>query len=253
MSIIARMRSRWGFYVWVVLLVAALSLQAFPQAKVFKWETELCMMTGTYDPAKYTEAQLRNTLMLFGPGQIGLGVGLQVWEFADIAKIDLAAWDKEYEQKSKKLRAMDIVKVPYFESLRRDLLKELEQVHRLTRTTAIAYTRPEVINDYPRAEACKAKYAAPLIAGGEDLVKVWREVNLASQKRNADPKSLQNRFDRENASPDRLKFALVETMNFGWWNCANDTIERAERAHDGTTEKEFRKLFRRVKEMCDEP
>ena len=244
------MRIRFCF---CVVLIFLLAVWVSAQGKVFKWETELCMMTGTYDPAKYSEAQLRNTLMLFGPGQIGLGLSLQVWKHEDIAKLDIAAFDKEYEQKSKKLRELDIVKVPYFETLRQDLLEEMEQVHRLTRSTAVAYTRPEVLKDYPRADACKAKYVGPLIAGGEELVGAWRQVNLESQKRNADPKRLQARFDQENASPDKLKFALVETMNFGWWNCANETLERVERANDGTTDKEFRKLFRRVKEMCDEP
>jgi hypothetical protein len=42
-------------------------------------------------------------------------------------------------------------------------------------------------------------------------------------------------------------------MAFGWWNCANEFIERPEQASDGTAEKEFRKLFTRVKEVCDEP
>src|SRR5687767_8953611 len=187
MSIIAPMRSRFGF---CVVLMFLLAVCASAQGKVFKWETELCMMTGTFDPVKYSEAQLRNTLSLFGPGQIGLGLSLNVWGPEDVLRLDIPSYDKEYEQKSKKLRELDIVKVPYFEDLRRDRLKELEQIHQLTRTTAIAYTRPEVINEYPRAEACKKRFAAPPNAGGDELVKVWREVNLASQKRNSDPKRL---------------------------------------------------------------
>lgn len=250
MSIIALMRSRLGF---CVVLMFLLAVCASAQGKVFKWETELCMMTGTFDPAKYSEAQLRNTLMLFGPEMIGLGLSLHVWKYEDIAKLDLAAYEKEYAEKSKKLRELDIVKVPYFESLRRDVLKEMEQLYHLTRTTAVAWTRPEVLRDYPGADACKAKFAGPLIAGGEELVKAWRGVNLESQKRNADPKHLQKRFDEENASPDRLKFALVETMVFGWWNCANDARQYVERARDGSADVQFRKLFRRVKEVCEDP
>jgi hypothetical protein len=210
-------------------------------------------MTGTYDSKKYTAAELRNTLKLFGANAPRIDFQAAVWKHDEIAKLDVAALDREHEQKSKMIRELDIVKVPFWENLRQATLKELQQIYELSKTTAMAYTRPEAIKEYPRAESCKMKYAGPIMAGGENLVAAWREVNLASQKVNASPQVLQERFDRENASPDRLKFALIETMSFGWWNCANESIERPELASDGTAEKEFRKLFTRVREVCDEP
>lgn len=235
----------------LLLLIAPANAEA--QLKTFKWTSELCEMTGTYDSKKHTEKQLRDTLKLIGPEAPRIDFDATVWKYEDIAKLDLAVLDREYEQKSKTVRELDIVKLPYWENLRQATLKELRQVYELSRTTAQAYTRPATIRDYPRAERCKLKYADAIAAGGEDLVAAWRDVNLASQKVNGSPQRLQERFDRENASPDRLKFAIVETMAFGWWNCANAEIERPESASDGSADKEFRKLFRRVKEVCDEP
>ena len=56
------------------------------------------------------------------------------------------------------------------------------------------------------------------------------------------------------ASPDRLKFALVETMSFGWWNCANEFIKYDTGDNSQAREREFRKLFIRVRDLgCDEP
>lgn len=234
-----------------VMLTFASSASA--QSKTFRWDDELCTRTGTYDARKYTEPQLRNTLSLFLPQAIGAQVDLHVWKYEDIARLDVEGYERQYKERIKKLRELDIVKTPYWERLRQDRLKEMEQVYELTHTTTIAYTRPEVLRDYPRATACKARFAGPIIAGGEDLVKAWRSVNLASQKVNVSPRHLQERFDRENASPDRLRFALVETMNFGWWNCAVALIEHPKQVEGYEAEREFRKLFTRVREKCDEP
>jgi hypothetical protein len=242
-----------GCCLFAAASVAVLAASASAQVKTLKWDTELCSMSGTYDSSKYTETQLRNTLMLFGVAQPRLSLNLHVWKYEDIAKLDIAAFDREYEQKSKQLRELDIVKVPFWQRLRQDLLKEMEQVYQLERTTASAWTRPEALRDYPGAASCKAKYAGPIIAGGDDLVRVWREVNLDSQKKNADPQRLQRQFDLQNASPDRLKYALVETMVYGWGNCANAFVQRPLRASDGTADREFRKLFRKIRERCDEP
>ncbi|MGD9562659.1 MAG: hypothetical protein AB7F88_11190 [Pyrinomonadaceae bacterium] len=237
----------------ILILVAASVSAAGAQRRTFKWTSELCDISGVYDSKKYTETQLRNTLTLFGPAGVRIDFNATVWKHEDIAKLDIAELDREYERKSTMLRELDIVKTPFFEKLRDDTLKEMRQVYELSRVTARAYTQPESIKEYPRAESCKLKYGGPIIAGGEDLADAWRQVNLASQKVNGSPQFLQERFDRQNASPDRLKFALVETMAFGWWNCVNETLERRDAARLGDAEKEFRKLFTRVKEICDEP
>jgi hypothetical protein len=235
------------------LLILICTATANAQLRTFKWTTEVCDLTGTYNARKYTAVQLRNTLTLLGPNAPRIDFQAAVWKYDEIAKLDLASLEREYEQKSRMIRELNIVKFPFWENLREGLLKELEQYYKLSKTTAQAYTRPEVIRQYPRAQSCKMKYAGPLIAGGESLIAAWRQVNLASQKVNADPKRLQQEFDRQNASPDRLKFALVETMAFGWWNCANEFVERPAAANDGTAEREFRKLFTKVRERCDEP
>jgi hypothetical protein len=229
------------------------ALPASAQIKTFKWQSELCDLTGTYDSKKHTPTQLRNTLLLFGANAPRLEFNATVWKYTDIDGLDVNALDREYEQRSKLIRELDIVKVRFWRDLRLATLKELRQYHELSRSTAQAYRRPEILKDYPRAEACKVKYAEPLRLGGEKLIAAWREVNRASQEVNSDPLALQQRWDRENASPDRLQFALVETMAFGWWNCANGYIERSGQASDGTAEKEYRKLFVRVKEVCEEP
>ena len=63
---------------------------------------------------------------------------------------------------------------------------------------------------------------------------------------------LQQRFDERYASADRDKWALIEVLSFGWWNCVNSSIPYVD--SDGTPEQEFKKLFVKVVEKdCEEP
>jgi hypothetical protein len=223
------------------------------QVKKFRWTTELCEYEGTYDARKYSDAELRNTLKLFAlGGEFRINTEATVWKFEDIGRLDVAALDREYNRVTSELKNLKIVRASYFENLRQRKLKEVEQVYRLSRTTMQAYANPALIGEYKFASACVAKFAAPLANGGADLLGVWRAVNEDSRKKNGDPARLERIFNEQMNSADREKHARVEVMSFGWWNCANESIEYVE--YDGTPEKQFDKLFARVKTIsCDEP
>lgn len=239
---------------YLLAIILFLTTFASAQTRTFRWNNELCEFSGTYDSKKYTEAQLRDTMKLFEHGDLSMGYNATVWKYEDIVKLDIPALDREYRQKNAAVKALNIVKTPYWENVRQAKLKEIEQVYRLSRVTMQAYTEPAALRDYPRLPDCNAKYAESIISGGDSLLKTWLEVNIQSRKNNADPATVKRTFDERNASPDRLKFALVETMSFGWWNCANAHIEYDVAASDGRHETEFRKLFIRVREIgCDDP
>ncbi|MGQ0541644.1 MAG: hypothetical protein ACT4O9_07330 [Blastocatellia bacterium] len=223
------------------------------QIRTFRWNSEMCEFSGTYDSKRYTETQLRNTAKLFTFGEFNITNYVSVWKYEEIEKLNPAALDNEYKEKSAALKTLDIIKTPYWEAVRRAQLKELDQVYNFNRTKLTAFKNPAVLRDYPAAPSCKAKYAEAIITGGDSLLKVWLDVNVDSRKRNADPERLRWKFEEEKASPDRLKYALVEVMGFGWGNCANAFIERDEAASDGRHLAQFKKLFRRVREECEEP
>jgi hypothetical protein len=224
-----------------------------PTPAVFRWELVLCEYTGTYDARRYSEAQLRDTLQMLQPGAFDLPSSGTVWKHEDIAGLDVGVLDRQHEEVVGRLGRLDLAQGPVWKKLRDELLAELAGVHRLTRVTWQAYLRPVVLRDYPGADACKAAWAEPLIAGGEVLAEAWRRVNEESRKNNADPDRLRRVFEEQNASPDRLKFAQVEVMAFGWWNCANALLDR----QGGPTpelERAFKDLFLRIdSESCDEP
>jgi len=236
-----------------ILLIAILILcqtAAFAQTKKFRWTTELCEFEGTYDAKKYTDAQLKNTVKLFALESFDIQTDATVWKYEEIKNLNVAALDKEYESKSTALKKLDIIKSAYWESLRMRKLKELKQVYELSRLTMLGYNEPAKLKEAAFAESCVVKYATPLIIGGDELLTIWREVNEDSRRKNGDPERIKKIFEAEYDSPDRYKFARVEVMSFGFWNCANALIEREE--YDGTHEEEFEKLFKRTKTACGE-
>lgn len=238
----------------IIISFLLLSVGAHAQTKTFRWSSELCEHVGTYDSKRYTEAQLRNTMKLMDYTTTNLRNWPSVWKWEDIDKLDVAAVDAEYKEKMANLMALEVVAVPYFQHAKKAQIKELEQVYVFARTKLLAYRTPEVLRDYPAAPACKAKFVEPLIRKDESLLKVWLDVNMDSRSRNASPDRLKEIFDQQMASPDQIKYAIIEVMGFGWGNCANAVIERDRGANDGSHDQAFRKLFSRVRDVnCSEP
>lgn len=220
--------------------------------KTLAWQTELCEFQGAYDPAKYTEKELLNTIELINSvGSIPLFTRSTVIQHEDIEKLSVAELDNEYEKTIKRLINMEIVKDDYWEKLRRAKIRETEQSYHLQRLTIRGYTNPKILLEAENVGECLANYAEPLATGGESLLETWRTVNKKSQAKNASPERMQKRFELEFASPDRFKYALVEVTTYGWWNCVNDTIEYVDYNEDHRGN--FKKLFVKVEENCNEP
>lgn len=238
-----------------IILIAILMLcqtAVYAQTKQLRWTNDLCEFEGSYDAKKYTDAQLKNTLELFASGNFNIQTEAPVWRYEDIQKLSVAALDKQYQSKYNTLENLDIVKSPYWKSLRTRKLKELKQVYALSRVTMLGYSEPAKLKEATFADSCVVKYANPLINGGDELLTTWKAVNENTRRRNGDPERIKKIFQAEYDSPDRLKFARVEVMSFGFWNCASEFIERVSDAV--SHEEEFKKLFKKTRTIeCDEP
>lgn len=241
--------------IFALMIVAITFVSSSAQLRTFKWSDELCEYSGTYDTKKFSAVKLRNThRLLFGQDLQLSSVGATVWKYEDIAKLDQVALEAKYKELIDELEHFEYVSTPFTDAALAARSMEIRQLYHLIRTTMAAYAEPTVIRNYRGAEACKSNYGEPIIAGGEALIAAWKKVNLHSQSKNGDPERLQRRWDEENASTDRLKFALVETMSFGWWNCANQEIKYSSEELGPRADKEFKKLFLRTRTIrCDEP
>ncbi|MBV9241922.1 MAG: hypothetical protein JO314_07935 [Acidobacteria bacterium] len=240
---------RIGLSLILILTVVCL---AAAQNRTFRWSDESCSYVGTYDPNKVSLPVLTDTLKMIRPGRFNIETNTTVWSIVDIARIDVAALDREYKFKSTELAALAIPKTPYWQEFRAKKLRELNLVYRLNRVTMLGYRDRKSLLQFTDAPACTTRYANPLIAGGDDLLNTWRTLNEEERKKNIDPDRLRRTFDQQFKSADRMNYALLEVMSFGWFNCANELIDYI--AYDGTPEKEFEKLFVTVqKPRCSEP
>jgi hypothetical protein len=71
-------------------------------------------------------------------------------------------------------------------------------------------------------------------------------------KNSGSPEIAKKEFEEQFNSPEKFQYAQVEVMGFGWWNCANALIDRADKSAEN--EREFKKLFKRTRTVeCDEP
>jgi hypothetical protein len=238
-----------------VLIAVLLFVNAFAAAQVgkFRWETEMCRFEGTFDTKRYTKKQLENTYKMWFAREYDMDTFYAtVFKLEDFAKLRTAASiDEEYARKSAALKKLVIVNTPFWKEFRAKKLIELERDYRLARASAQAFQKPAALREVTFADACVQKYAPPLTAGGDSLLGIWREVNMDLRAKNSDPERLRREFEAQMASADRFKYAQIEVITFGWWNCVNERIERRE--DWDAIYKNYEKLFKKVSKTCEEP
>lgn len=242
------------FSLYATILLLAFSAASSAQTREFSWSDMFCDFTGTYDPDKVTEQQLKDTWSLIEFGTMGLPLQTDqtVWDPSEIGELDVAALDAEYAEVKRSIESLNPVDNAYFRSLKKRHLKTLEASYALKRATLLAHTEPSVLKKVEGQEACFTKWGAPVLAGGDTLLGAWKVLLAEQKERNGRPDMLQAKFDERYASAERDKWALVEVLSFGWWNCVNESIPYVE--NDGTAENEFKKLFVKVEEKdCEEP
>ena len=238
-----------------ILLAIVLILSgsaAFAQVKKFRWGNETCLFESVYDAKKYTAAQLNDTRKLFLLDFFPNTIDPTPTKYEQIKELRVETLDAEYAARTNTLKRLNIIKTAYWEALRQEHLKELEQVYQLSKASILGYESPARLKDVKFAGACIEKYAEPLIKGGDDLLAAWRTRHESGLKHHGNPDILQKEFDEHLASPQRMRYARIDVMTYGWWNCVNNLIDR-ESDHDRSA-KEFKKLFSKTKTVeCDEP
>ena len=218
---------------------------------VFEWITELCTNEGTYDAKKYTENELRDTYKLWWEMNGYLNTNALVRNKEDIGNLSLEKLDKEYNEKLQKFKSLNLVKEPYWEILRKNKIREMDESYELKKIAIQSHIRPELLMENRFTKECQ-EYAIALSSMDDELLlETWRKLFQKQAEKNGAPDLLLQRFDQENASSNRLEYARNQVMTYGWWNCANHVIYHFE--DDGTPSKEFEKLFRNIKSECDEP
>jgi len=217
----------------------------------FEWSTELCENTGIYDSKKYTANQLQNTYDLwFRYSGINLNTQTNPYKIEDIDKLSIPKLMLEYTTK-KALYNKEIVANSFWNSVKTEKLQELEEEYELRKITIEAYNNPTVLLHTKYSETCSVYVEALTSNDTTALLKSWQNLIEEQKRNNGAPEKLMNQYNEKYNSPDRLLYARMDLMTYGWWNCANAQTKKL--SDDGTMEKEFNKLFIRFKTDCIEP
>lgn len=218
---------------------------------VFKWTTELCENTGTYNPKKYSEVQLKNTYDLwFTFSGVALETNSNAHFIEDIKKLNIYKLMSEYIDK-KALYNRKIVSTPFWNKLKAEKLQELEDEYELKKITIEAYSNPLILLNNKYSKYC-SEYAEVLSSNDTiELLKSWRNLIENLKSKNGAPEKFMEKYNEKYNSKDRLVYAKIELMTYGWWNCCNSKIKRVD--DYGSMGKEFNKLFIQIKTECDEP
>jgi len=237
------------------ILIAILSLvpiASFAQSSRFTWADEMCEYRSIYDSA------------LFSSEEIAGAYSLVKWEFAlqntpsvyqpeDITRLCMDSLEREYRIKKEKLSALEIPDIEVWEKLKQSKLDELEQLYKLSKIAYKAYAGEDqhVLLELENKDTCSTPYANALVLGGDSLLNMWYKLTAQRAPNNADPGRVWSDYYKQLNSSNRLLYAKVYVLTFGWWNCAVRHIDFFD--HEKAFTK-FRKLFLSTEEItCDIP
>lgn len=236
-----------------ILLLCLLSeAMLYGQTATFKWSSEMCEFESTYNTKQYSQKLIADCHFLCFENVIIENTPLFV-KPKEIEALRTDSLEKEYLVKSTKLKNLELPKTKYWESFRQSKLKELEQWYTLAKLLTISYTNPKILNQFKRPTDCTTKHYKALIANGDSLLKDWKEVMAGNALKNCCPEKIWETYNEQFKSADKLLYARIEVLTYGWWNCAIETVETSAKYETNKID-EFSKLFINTKKLyCEEP
>jgi hypothetical protein len=234
----------------VTVILIFLRIETFSQKALFNFDTESCSCTGVFDSTKYSRAQLQNTLdFLWNSPYIHTDATARKPE--KVNELSLDKLNQECARRLEELNTLDFIKNKFWIQVKNDRIKEIESTCKLRRYTIMAWNNPDTLLAYEVVDSTCIYYRDALINGGQQMIEAWHFLNEIMKRKNGYPEMVQKKFDEEFSSIYKLDYARLEIMVFGWWNNANHLIFHVDSS--GNFEKEFNKLFFKVKCECDEP
>lgn len=218
----------------------------------FTWSTEVCELTGRYNPQLFSAEQLKNTYDLwFGLSGMQLENEQTVFNLEDIKKLNLKILTSEYEKKREQYGQMKIVDLPFWRTLKEQRMRELDDQYELAKLCIQAFSDPSVLTNNRFAKTCRQYVTALTSPDTGILFTAWKVFAEEQKTKNGSPDKYMEGFYEKYNSPEKVDHAKIALITFGWGNCANQTLTHLNR--DEKMETEYNKLFTDIKTACEEP
>lgn len=238
-------------------VVVILGVQPFVvgSGKKVTWEDTDCLRSFRFDPTKYSEESIWNTIhLIFGPADFGspfvdFGFRPQDYEKYDFAqfKFDFDHLKQQCTSALSRAKELSFVPLSGIEDYRRALIDEIEDTCNFSTIEMHGATNPPVLREYPRAAACAPFVDA--LEGKSDIKAMFRQMLVQSCEKNVSQRAC--------VDTGLTKDMRVQVLVYGWHNCANNfrientDAKRRDQMH-AQLEKQFRRQFK-VKEIKCEP
>ena len=218
----------------------------------FTWNDAACEYTGNYNPQTYSLDLIQNTYKLWSSyaGSV-LENGRSVFKPSDIVKLDLKALTAEYTEKKTQLEKLTVIDATFWNTLKKQSLQQLEDEYELDKIEIQAFDNPAVLLNNRFSKSCERFVTALNSTDTSVLLSTWKSFCEELKTKNGSPESYMARFYEKYNSPEKLVYAKIDLITFGWGNCANDSAFHV--VNDGSAEQAFEKLFSNVKRECEEP
>lgn len=219
---------------------------------IFQWNSHMCSITGYYTTGYWTEEELQNTLDLWHKLDYAFIGAVNVFYPQNITEIDTPKLTKEYNELIAYINKCKIIDHPFWQNWKETEIKNITMRYELTKMKGEAFYNPSVLlnNKYIDKDSDCYKYAIALNSDEETILKTWEEWIQESKKSNGDPEAYVQRFWEKYNSPDRMTYAQIDLITFGWWNCVNKYIQYPD---NDKLNNEFEQLFIRTEYDCEEP
>lgn len=222
-----------------IFTVVLIPLFSAGQTDTFEWEEGLTYYTGKLDTAKYSMDEIKTIYTyLYSPGSEMLMVG-NIWKIEQMDTATTTAIDNYYSRTLSVLESMRIPEGEFWDSLRAYRKRELFEICQDNRLFILAIHTPEILYDFYHEEC--AEEISALTGDSTDLLKGWRKLKDRQKLNNGSPEYLEKEYQEQLASDNRLKYARLDIMKYGWGNCMNQFVYH----HEDwiRIEEEFQKLF----------
>lgn len=234
----------------VTVSLLFLSIDSFSQYAEFKFGGDFYNCSAKFDSTKVTRVQLQNTFDYLWNAPF-IYVATTPRKINEAPGSTAHAAEEIYSESIDKLETLEFVDDPFWSRIRDERITFYKSIRKLSLFTILAHSNPDTLLHYSPVDSTTIFYRDALIAGGETMLKAWVKLNEYKKSINGSPDRVQEKFDKQYNSPDRLKYAKVDLMTFGWFNNANHQLPHIDQSY--IFNPEFERLFIEVDCQYDEP
>jgi hypothetical protein len=231
---------------------------SYAAQQTIEWFDELsCSYKIRFDPRKYDEQGLRNTVDLIFVGRMFEPLLPEIpMRPESLSNFSLENFQQFCERTIRQVSDLPVIELPGIAAYRKLKIEELDDECRFgTIKARAALGDPAALRTYaPSAPKCSRFIDG--LEGKADIMTVWREMVSANCQRNSSPSTCRADFLSDEGKPDAMDRIRLLVLQYGWNNCSTAYLRVADRKQSEKMRlalvREFVLRFKIKKSVCSD-